>query len=88
MPKYAGLGHEGSIWVPIVEKAYCFFRKQVSTYSSIASRQRLRGRTPQRLQPQQDTGGTVTASQVIAWDPAGRPPGAIATEIRTVPSSC
>jgi hypothetical protein len=30
-----------------------------------------------------ETGGFATASQVIAWDNAGRPPGAIADEIRT-----
>ena len=53
IPKYAGLGREGSIWVPIVEKAYCFFRKQVELLPVDRQRQRLRGRTPQRHQAHQ-----------------------------------
>jgi hypothetical protein len=83
IPKYAGLGREGSIWVPIVEKAYCFFRKQVSSYPSIASGN---GSADEHLNVSKltkETGGFVTASQVINWDKAGRPPGAIADEIRT-----
>lgn len=34
-PYYAGLGRGGSIWVPIVEKAWAFFRHGEGTYASI-----------------------------------------------------
>lgn len=34
-PIYAGYGQSGSIWVPIVEKAFAFFRKQLGTYFSL-----------------------------------------------------
>jgi hypothetical protein len=33
--KYAKAGAEGSIWVPIIEKAYTFYRKHLNTYASI-----------------------------------------------------
>lgn len=82
-PKYAKLGQEGSIWVPIVEKAYCFFRKQLSNYPSIASGD---GTVDEHLgvpKLVKETGGSVTAIQVAAWDAAGRPAGAIADEIRS-----
>ncbi|MBX9627561.1 MAG: hypothetical protein K2X82_27415 [Gemmataceae bacterium] len=29
--RYAGFGHDGSIWVPILEKAYAFFRRDAGT---------------------------------------------------------
>jgi hypothetical protein len=32
---YAGLGRQGSVWVPIVEKAWAFFRQAEGTYGSI-----------------------------------------------------
>lgn len=34
-PIYAGLGREGSTWVAIVEKAWCFYRENLGTYTSI-----------------------------------------------------
>jgi hypothetical protein len=34
-PFYAGLGRQGSIWAPIVEKAWAFFRRGKGTYASI-----------------------------------------------------
>jgi hypothetical protein len=33
--RFAGLGQEGSIWVPIVEKAYAFYRTSLQTYGSL-----------------------------------------------------
>ena len=33
-PYYGGLGAEGSIWAPIVEKAWAFFRRSEGTYAS------------------------------------------------------
>jgi Ca2+-binding RTX toxin-like protein len=35
-PVYAGLGTQGAIWAPIVEKAYAFFKNGQGTYASIA----------------------------------------------------
>jgi hypothetical protein len=32
---YAGLGHDNSIWVPIVEKAYAYYRDGDNTYDSL-----------------------------------------------------
>ena len=34
-PFYAGVGSEGSIWAPVIEKAWAFFRRSQGTYSSI-----------------------------------------------------
>jgi Ca2+-binding RTX toxin-like protein len=34
--KYADMGAQGSIWVPIVEKAYAFYRKHQDTYQSLS----------------------------------------------------
>ncbi|WP_428939069.1 C2 family cysteine protease [Fontivita pretiosa] len=34
-PAYAGLGHGDSMWIPILEKAWAFFRKGQGTYASI-----------------------------------------------------
>ena len=34
--RYAGLGRQDSIWVPIVEKAYAFYRTGAGTYASLA----------------------------------------------------
>jgi hypothetical protein len=36
-PAYAKLGQEDSLWVPIVEKAWAFFRRNQGTYESTAS---------------------------------------------------
>jgi hypothetical protein len=33
--RYAGLGEQNSIWVPIVEKAYAFYRRGPGTYASL-----------------------------------------------------
>jgi hypothetical protein len=33
-PYYAGLGAEGAIWVPVVEKAWAFYRRSLGTYAS------------------------------------------------------
>lgn len=35
-PIYAGLGHGGSLWVALIEKAYTHFRTGANTYASIA----------------------------------------------------
>lgn len=35
VPHHAGLGAESSLWVPIVEKAYAFYRNREGTYASI-----------------------------------------------------
>jgi Ca2+-binding RTX toxin-like protein len=81
VPIYAGLGHEGSTWVAIIEKAYCFFRRQTSSYLSIVSGD---GSAPSHLgltSLRFDTRGFVTADQFISWDNTNRPAGSHADEI-------
>ena len=34
--QYAGLGHDGSLWVALVEKAYAHFRRGTNTYASLS----------------------------------------------------
>ncbi len=34
-PAYAKLGHDGELWVPIVEKAYAYFRTAQNSYTSL-----------------------------------------------------
>jgi hypothetical protein len=34
-PKYAGLGHDGSLWAALVEKAYAYYRTGANTYASL-----------------------------------------------------
>jgi Ca2+-binding RTX toxin-like protein len=36
-PRYAGLGQQNSIWAPIVEKAYAYYRTGAGTYASLVS---------------------------------------------------
>lgn len=82
-PKYAGLGQENSIWVPIVEKAYAFFRKHKGTYPSIASGN---GTAADHLNLTQDTytiEDGVTPEEVMAWQNAGSPNGALKNQITT-----
>ena len=81
-PKYAGLGHEDSIWVAIVEKAYCFFRKQVSSYPSLVGGD---GNTPGHfgLTSLRHNAATFPGGQqVVDWVIAGRPSGPLANSTR------
>jgi hypothetical protein len=36
-PAYVNFGHDGSIWAPLIEKAFCYFRKGLNSYASIGS---------------------------------------------------
>ncbi len=36
-PAYANFGADGSIWAPLIEKAFAYFRKGVNTYASLNS---------------------------------------------------
>ncbi len=78
---YAGFGHEGSLWVAIVEKAYAYFRKQLGTYKSIAG-----GNTtlPGHLGLSRSTwtiNDGVTPEEVVAWHNAGSPDGPLKDKI-------
>jgi hypothetical protein len=82
-PKYADLGQEDSIWVPIVEKAYAFFRKEKGTYPSIASGN---GTVYEHLNVTKgvyEIEDGVTAQQVINWFNSGSPSGSLKTKITT-----
>jgi hypothetical protein len=77
-PKYADLGQQGAIWVPIVEKAYAFWRRQQGNYPSINGG----NGGPQHVS--EDLGLTqevyeitdgVTPQQVINWVNSGSPDG-------------
>jgi hypothetical protein len=75
-PKYAGLGVERALWVPMVEKAYAFFQKGDGQYSSLSGA----GGADEHLRIQStkkviDDG--LTPEQVIAWVQAGSPEGAV-----------
>jgi hypothetical protein len=83
-PIYAKLGQEGSLWVPIVEKAYAFWRMLKGSYPSIAGGNASgtpvyddlgRGSDPHQIND------GVTAKQVINWFNAGSPDGAIKDKV-------
>jgi hypothetical protein len=79
---YAGLGLEGSIWAPIVEKAYAFFRKGQGTYQSISSGN---GTLDEHLnvgQTKWEINDGITPEQVIEWYNAGSPAGVLRDQIR------
>ena len=76
-PIYAKLGSQGCLWVPIVEKAYAFWRTLKGSYPSIS------GGNAGLAKVYADFGRTfedheiqdgVTAQQVINWFNAGRRP--------------
>ena len=83
---YAKLGQEGSIWVPIVEKAYAFWRKMQGTYASIA------GGNGGFQGVAEDVGMAaiaivkgepVTSQQVVDWFNNGSPAGTTAQKVKT-----
>lgn len=79
---YAGLGMENSIWVPIVEKAYAFFRRQLGDYDSIASGDGLQYGHLGVTESYKAINDGVTAEQVVLWFNNGSPDGALKNTIR------
>lgn len=82
VPVYARPGAEGSIWVPIVEKAYAFFRRDEGTYRSIDGGD---GLLPDQLgagMEQHPWGDGFTQEYVKGWDDDGQPSGPDQTKIR------
>ncbi|MEQ8567657.1 MAG: C2 family cysteine protease [Deltaproteobacteria bacterium] len=80
-PVYAGLGTEGAIWGPLVEKAYAVFRQGTNDYADIvAGNSTAPGHLGGWSWSFYATG--PDAGDVRMWDQAGRPPGWIADEIR------
>lgn len=74
-PIYAKLGRENSLWVPMIEKAYAFWRKNQGTYASINGGNGGFQGTSADLgvtQKTKDQNSPVTAQQVIDWDKNGR----------------
>jgi hypothetical protein len=76
-PAYAKRGDDGALWVPIVEKAYAFFRRQMGTYASIASGDGTHYGHLGLETSSFEIAGPLTPEQVIAWDAKGRPAGAV-----------
>lgn len=80
-PRYADLGQDGSLWVPIVEKAYAVFRKQQGTYASIASGN---GTLDEHLNVGKDSWEVddgVDPQDVVDWFAAGKPKGTISLKV-------
>ena len=77
MLEYADLGQEASLWVPIVEKAYAFFRKGQGTYASIAYGNST---TPEHLNLDYSVWQIqdgVDPQDVVDWVANGSPSGAL-----------
>jgi hypothetical protein len=90
MLEYGKLGVDNSLWLPIVEKAWAFFRRQEGTYASISG-DNGSGPAPLSLGAD-DTTLTYTidpvydANAIISWVNMGRPAGAVANYVNsTVP---
>lgn len=74
-PIYSKLGRQDSIWAPIVEKAYAFFRYNQGSYESISGGD---GTTHEQLgvtQLVKEQSEPVSAQKVIDWVAAGKPTG-------------
>lgn len=83
-PIYAKLGQQDSIWVPIVEKAYAFWRKKQGTYESISGGYGgFQHVTPELglTQLEKAQNEPVSAQQVIDWVAAGKPSGTTKNKI-------
>jgi hypothetical protein len=77
-PKYARFGREGSIWVPILEKAFAVCRRNPAGYDSIAGGG---GKELNRLVWKYsyvniDCAG-INLNDVVSWSNEGEPDGAI-----------
>ena len=85
--KYARFGRENSLWVPIVEKAYAFFRKQQGNYPSLSSGDgKHHGHLHATTEPM-ELEEVVTLLQVIDWVERGSPAGVVANAINDGGSS-
>lgn len=85
-PTYAKLGKNDSIWAPIVEKAYAFWRKKLGSYDSISGGNGGFQDTSADLgfsQLKKEIAQPVTAQQVIDWEADGKPSGTTKTKINT-----
>lgn len=84
--EYGGLGVQGSIWLPIVEKAWAIFRQQDSAYSSISGGN-ASGSGTVAMGANNETNYTIPetydAADIIAWNASGRPAGAIANYVQS-----
>lgn len=88
-PRYAKLGVDGSLWAPIVEKAFAFYRDRLGTYASIADGNAgTSGRLIFRASiDTYEIPALFDSYDVVAWIAAGRPANAVATYIdSTVPT--
>jgi len=79
---YARLGVDDSIWVPIVEKAWAFFRDQEGSYASISGgNSGLGGAIGMGASKEVGEFGAFDAQAIINWVIAGRPAGAVANDV-------
>ncbi len=80
---YARLGVEGSIWAPIVEKAFAWFRDREGSYASISGGNS--GTSGTVIMGADNTEvyeiGGYEAQSIVNWVAAGRPAGAIANHV-------
>jgi Calpain family cysteine protease/RTX calcium-binding nonapeptide repeat (4 copies) len=84
-PYYARLGRQDSIWVPIVEKAYAFWRTKMGHYDSIAGGGAGFQHVSEELglfQVTREQSEPVSAVEVLAWDLDGRPSGGVKNQIK------
>ncbi|MEO6773821.1 MAG: C2 family cysteine protease [Kofleriaceae bacterium] len=82
---YAKLGlDDQAIWMPIVEKAYAFYRRRAGAYASLGGGD---GTGPTAFGANTDESFTILpiydAADIIAWDAAGRPSGGIDNYIKS-----
>jgi RTX calcium-binding nonapeptide repeat (4 copies)/Calpain family cysteine protease len=87
---YARLGlDEEALWLPVVEKAWAWFRRRDGQFATIASGSDNGSGTDAMGADNEtvyETAEPYTAEQIATWDAAGRPAGAIKNHINaTVP---
>jgi hypothetical protein len=80
-PKYAGLGQENCLWVPIVEKAYTFFRRREGTYSSIKGGDGTVYGHLNVSNTKWEIPEGPTKEEVLDWVNSGKPEGSVKSQI-------
>lgn len=80
-PKYARLGQEGAIWVPLIEKAFAIGRRDLGNYKSIAGGNGLTLSTIKYTTTPWHIDDGVKPEEIVSWVNNGMPKGATKTAV-------
>jgi hypothetical protein len=81
--KYARVGQEGAIWVPIIEKAFAIGRRDTGNYPSISGGNGLTLSNLKYTATTWEIQDGIAPATVVSWFNNGKPAGATKTAINT-----